>query len=56
MKIETEIGKPQGIQRSREYNEVIRIATMKWAMLEQIKVNIIYYLFIRKCNIIIVII
>jgi baculoviral IAP repeat-containing protein 6 len=34
---ETEIGKPSGIQHSREYNEVIRVATMKWAMLEQLK-------------------
>jgi len=34
---ETEIGKPSGIQHSREYNENIRAATMKWAMLEQLK-------------------
>lgn len=34
---ETEIGKASGIEHSREYNEVIRVGTMKWAMLEQLK-------------------
>jgi baculoviral IAP repeat-containing protein 6 len=34
---EQSIGTPDGIERSRRYNETIRIATMKWAILDQLK-------------------
>jgi len=34
---ETQMGTPQGMQKSDEYNETIRMATVKWAMLEQLK-------------------
>jgi len=34
---ETSIGTPEGIKKSKDYDDVIKFATMKWAILEQIK-------------------
>jgi len=34
---ESQMGTPQGVLKNTEYNEVIRFATMRWAMLESLK-------------------